>query len=482
MSNVGPTESIAKSDLISECGTYFGGPAPFGSGLPPSVYNAVSESGTAVFFTALGRDYPGCAELGSGVVMPAVNELYARLDASRSDAHTVAISEPSEADCKKCELSERADAIFEGASFDGSRAFFATTQHLLPGSGSGMELYMYDFNGPAGGRVTLVSGGDPVGARVQHVVRVSDDGSHVYFLAQGKLTTVPNAFGKHAESGAENLYVYEHDGAFPQGHIAFIGQGAVSVAQTTSDGRFLIFTSAADLTPDEEERVEAGQVFEYDTQSGVLIRVSRGQNGYNEDGNSEVYPAMIPDRTSRLDLPIEKSTRLAMSADGAYVFFTSEDALTPQALSGVMNVYEYHAGRLGLVSDGHDLVSVFGHPAVELLGTDESGRDVFFETADQLVPQDTDTQLDVYDARIEGGFPAAATTPGCSGDSCQGPLASGLPLTASPTSSSGGESAVPPVSGRALKGKRTSKRLTKHVKKHQKAHTHRAKKAAGGWR
>jgi hypothetical protein len=33
----------------------------------------------------------------------------------------------------------------------------------------------------------------------------------------------------------------------------------------------------------------------------------------------------------------------------------------------------------------------------------ENGEDVFFLTADQLAPQDTDTQVDYYDAREDGG-------------------------------------------------------------------------------
>ena len=57
---------------------------------------------------------------------------------------------------------------------------------------------------------------------------------------------------------------------------------------------------------------------------------------------------------------------------------------------------------------------------VQLIGTDASGRDVFFTTADQLVGQDTDTDIDIYDARVDGGFPAPALSPSCSGDACQG--------------------------------------------------------------
>ena len=54
-----------------------------------------------------------------------------------------------------------------------------------------------------------------------------------------------------------------------------------------------------------------------------------------------------------------------MSDDGAFVFFQSGVALTPQATNG--GVYEYHEGRVSLIAaEG------------ELVGTSASGGDVFF--------------------------------------------------------------------------------------------------------
>ncbi len=220
--------------------------------------------------------------------------------------------------------------------------------------------------------------------------------------------------------------------------------GAIGDAQVTPDGRFLVFNSTADLTPDEGARTEAGQVFEYDVQTGSLVRVSRGQNGHNEDGNSSVYPATILEQDYTIARPTNQFTGLSVSADGAYIYFTSKDGLTSEAESGVVNVYEYHNGYVALISDGHDNVSVLGGPAVELLGTDESGMDVFFRTADQLVPQDTDTQLDVYDARINGGSSQESIGSICSSNSpCSASIGGSLPGSAPATSRSEGENLIP---------------------------------------
>jgi hypothetical protein len=479
--NVGVPRSVGEGELISNCGTYLG----LSLGNSRDIYNAVSASGAKVFFTAAACGPPG----------PRVEELYARIEASR----TVAISEPTSEDCGECVTSGGADAQFRGASLDGSEVFFTTEQHLLLGTtGVGPFLYEYNFAAPAGKKVTLVSGGDPGGARVLGVGRVSEDGSHVYFVAGGILTGA-NGEGKGPVAGEPNLYVWARE--CPNGEAtcpspivrtSFIATlsaaadgGDWSAAdgrpmQATPDGRFLVFQSAADLTPDEEGRVEAGQVFEYDAQTGVLVRVSHGQDGYNEDGNSSTYLATIPVQNYvREDTPINRSTELAMSADGSRVFFSSPVGLTPQALNGVQiaadrhgkpvyaqNVYEYHDGQVDLISSGHDIVSTTEESAVELIGTDESGLDVFFLTSDRLVPQDTDVQTDLYDARIDGGFASPAINVSCSGDPCQGP-ASVLP--AAPTTAPAvGE--APVSTAIAAPGK--AKVKPKH-KKHKKRHAKR---------
>ena len=62
-------------------------------------------------------------------------------------------------------------------------------------------------------------------------------------------------------------------------------------------GGFLVFQSTAHLTSDQEGfGSEAGQVFEYDAGAESLVRVSHGQNGFNDDGNSNEYSATIPCR------------------------------------------------------------------------------------------------------------------------------------------------------------------------------------------
>jgi hypothetical protein len=436
---VGVNGGRGSTDLISVCGTRLGSAAAEGP--------ALSVDGGTVYFTA-----EPCASgsgVNAGVPVP-VAALYARVDESR----TVLVSGRSPLDCTGgtgCLSSPAGAAEFQGASADGSRAFFTDPQQLTDNASEGSEnLYEYDFASPAGHSLVAVSAGDSSGGgpRVQGVLAVSRDGSHVYFVAKGVLSATANNQGRVAQSGGENLYVFERDGAHPEGRVAFVAtlsesdEGLWSVAENqvanvTPDGRFLVFTSRGDLTFDDTSATGVAQVFRYDAQTGALVRISVGERGFNDNGNLGTGNASIAFPYLGAERPDP-----TMSDDGAFVFFQSPVGLTPGALDDVLitseggglaqNVYEWHEGHVYLVSDGKDVsqyppqTGVEGVSAVGLVGSDASGANVFFRTADRLVSQDTDTQVDYYDARIcTTGEPCV--TPSQPGSPCQGEACHGTP-------------------------------------------------------
>jgi hypothetical protein len=458
-----------RGEQIGQCGDELGN----SNSNDGSVHNALSKDGSVVFFTVDPKG-GGCESASA----PPVEELFARIDNGLPDAHTVSISEPSNEDCAACdtETGVLADAHFQGASEDGSKVFFETSQPLLPGA-VGVNLYEYDFDAPAGERLVRVSAAAADPAIGSGSAVISADGSHAYFLAKRVLTTAPNGEGETAEEGANNLYVFERDAIYPGGHLAFVARLSEEDVtfswsrnegrpggDVTPDGRFLVFGSERDLTPDTTSH-GVSQVFEYDAQTGGLVRVSIGQDGYNHDGNvGPIYSCcgnlfnnldnatIVGPRYVRGNASAQAYwERASVSADGAYVFFQSIVGLTPQALDlkqiGVeaenessgfhapvyaKNIYEYHNGRVSLISDGQDVSRNDSFSDVELLGTDESGNDVLFSSGDSLVPQDTDDNVDIYDARVDGGFPSP-TTSSCAGEECQGPLGS-VPTLLSPGS------------------------------------------------
>ncbi len=128
-----------------------------------------------------------------------------------------------------------------------------------------------------------------------------------------------------------------------------------------------------------------------------------------------------------------------MSEDGQRVFFQTTARLVPQDTNSPtiaedstggfpgMDVYEWEAdgieeapgvfcrvavGCTHLISTGEDVGQA------TFLGASENGENVFFATAAQLVPQATPEFTNIYDARVDGGFPPPAGQPECL--SCQG--------------------------------------------------------------
>ncbi len=463
---------------IGHCGVALGGRIPGNS------HNAVSMDGSIVFFTVLSKNNE--YEQGCKASAPPVAELFARIDNGLADARTVAISEPTREDCALCdtEAGVLGNATFEGASESGGKAFFSTLQPLLGGAGG---LYEYDLGAPVGERVRLVGAGGSA-------IAVSEDGSRVYFRSSEVLSAAANYEGQHARLGADNVYVYNTE----TGQTTFITDGEVGGLSVTPDGRFAVFGSSSDLTPDDTST--AAQVFEYDAQTNTMVRVSIGQDGFNHNGNVAIkfsifgFPlndAGIVGPQYQLNVydAASYSSGLSVSADGSYVFFQSIVGLTPQALNeqvigerltegccgihGLVqtyanNIYEYHDGRVSLISDGRDIIHGEGatpQSLVVLRGTDLSGADVLFETSDQLVAQDTNENVDIYDARVDGGFPAPVVS-SCEGEACQGPL-SGAPTLLSPGSEfqAGGN---PPLSGEPAAS--SSKPKAKGAKKRAKRH------------
>src|ERR1700689_1314131 len=455
---VGVSGGRGSTALISRCGTRLGSTSPE-ENLVGSTYNAVSETGNRVFFTAVGSDDREC--LGGPPAAPPADELFAREETPPSEGPpaemtTVPIS------CSQT-LPRCADANFEGASLDGSKVFFTSTQKLVEGAAedaaigdsatvggcaqtapanSGCNLYEDELSGSGQAltqKLVLVSGGSPE-PRVQGVARISEDGSHVYFVAKGVLTEALN--GSRAVADADNLYVYERDAQFPDGRTSFVATLAEGDSNdwsraderpvvTSRDGRFLVFDSEADLT-NEGLAGNSQQVFQYDSVTGVLVRASIGQDGYNNDDRtpeegSEILNGFRSGRSyAHVDSP--PSANGVQAAEDGAVFFESAEALTPQALNDrvdslgqpIPNVYEYHEGNVYLISDGRDTSTVDAGPGTYLAGSDPSGEDVFFFTSDPLVPQDGDTQQDLYDARVGGGSPPPAAPAACTGEACLG--------------------------------------------------------------
>jgi hypothetical protein len=333
--------------------------------------------------------------------------------------------------------------LFQGASEDGSKVFLR---------GEHLNLVMDTIDREPGHEAITET--VPIsGASLGLYVRSSDDGSHVYFVSNGPvLAANKNENGEEAVEGELNLYVYDtltKGYAFiartvPGGelftniatgyHVEAQVNGCPSrelgetVEPGCEGGRFFVFTTEAHITPG--DTAGGRQVFEYDAKTGHLARVSTGEGGYANNGNDNALGASIAPFEPAADYgdpqpDLFGENARAVSDDGSTVVFSSPGALSPRAVNdlqpqqpGPVDVYESHDGQVSLVSTGHSLTSD-EQPAITPAG---SGRDIFFTSTEDILPQKSDGLKGLWDARIEGGFPAALVPEGgCNGDSCQGP-------------------------------------------------------------
>jgi hypothetical protein len=461
----GPFES--ESELAIHRPSAQEGPALGDRRVTPKIggtdYHAVSADGEIVFFTA---NPPG-------------NEaatIYARVEGGRPSAHTVVVSgqavgtgsAPTECDstCQSSaakKVGQPGAAIYQGASADGSKVFFTTSQKLVnEDANEATDLYEYEL---ATNRLVLVTPGKE--AQGAQVVRISSDGSHVYFVEIGALATKKpeqnentwrNANGeveheKASETG-ENLYGYDTDNEELR-FVAATGANRSGVkessdveryAQTTPDGRYLVFSSPGQFAGDTNSAaVEAAYRYDFDT--GELTWISQASPGLKTERESKQLTANpnegkgaviapVPGTEDGAEADIEDWNRAVTGCpkgvseteqvqcpegqyDGEYVIFTTAEKLQADDVNSAPDVYEWHDGTVAMISDGHDTQTESG-TLIGASGMSASGSDIDFFTHTALVGQDKDVLEDLYDARVNGGFPAPPVEPACSGEQCQG--------------------------------------------------------------
>jgi hypothetical protein len=406
------------------------------------VWHAVSSDGSHVYMTSPTGEFQTNRELyvrvnsdrpqspldGQGNCVVATDACTVRVSASqRKVADPNASSSP---------------AFFWGASADGSKAFFTSSAELTEDAKTGLadnapNLYEYDL---ATGKLTdlSVDSTDPEGAGVLGVMQLSEDGSYVYFVAEGVLAGP-------AVAGQANLYV-SHGGGPPKfvatlesgGEKRFGAEGrgdepswsfgpAGNQAAISRDGTRLAFVSQRSLTGYDNVEAVNGQatgecanheghrcdeVYVYDATKGGVLCAS-----CNPDGARPLGPSVLNTPNKFIELP---EYRLGnMSEDGSRLFFDTRDALVAHDSNGRSDVYEYGDG------DGHvyPISNVAGNNDSSFVDASANGNDVFIATADVLLPQDTGSLVDVYDARVGGGFPVSVSPSECvNGDSCRGPV------------------------------------------------------------
>jgi len=417
--------------------------------------------------------------------------------------------------------SQPPEPAFQDASSDGSRVFFTDTEPLTEDSGASYQSPdLYECEIPLAGKLeckltdlTPLGAGENAAHVQVAVIGASEDGSYVYFVADGVLA--PGAEPGSCESGFAtsgtcNLYV-NHDGktTFIAGLSSedvpdWANGGSelrVLSASVSPNGRWLAFLSDRNLTGYDTADARSGhadeEVYLYDAHAnggaGSLICASCDPSGARPVGREygsvgENIPLVgagkIWESTNWLagDLPGWTAYENGETArrqsrylsNSGRLFFNAFDALVPQDVNGTWDVYEYEppgvgscnaaqltysertGGCVGLISSGSSTEESAFLDASATGGRDaegdEGGGDVFFMTASQLAPADTDTSIDVYDAHectsAEPCPPAASTpSPECSNEaSCKAAVTPQPAIFGAPASANvAGSGNVPPA-------------------------------------
>ncbi len=316
---------------------------------------------------------------------------------------------------------------FQWASSDGARVFFTDAKDLVAGAhatATRPDLYEYDFGREEGERLQDITAGAEA-ADVQGVSGASEDGASVYFVAEAPLTGAQaNSQGAIAQAGQPNLYLRR------EGATTFIATltsrdsddwGSPPrwiTARVSPDGNFIAFDSLGQLTDSDNlgpcvftgDKLEVGacqEIFLYDAEQSQLSCASCAPGGEAPGGPASIGPPIKSNGTIN-EKPVTYLQRFL--SDSGQVFFNTVARLLPADTNGLSNVYEYEDGQLHLLSPGSTSANAY------FVEASASGEDVFLATSELLTDKNGD--VEIFDARVNGGFPEAAIPPACDEGDC----------------------------------------------------------------
>ena len=369
-----------------------------------ATFQGISANGHEIFFSTQERLVSQDVDLSADV--------YAR---DPTTGKTALVSAPS-ASCAGGPCGNGiAAATYRGASADGLTVFLETSESLAPADGDeASDVYMRNLAAEPPTTV-LVSQADPSctgscgeGAAAETFVGASSNGTKVFFettesLAPTDGDSTSDIYVRDLEAEPATTTLISAAGACPSGvepsacRPKFRGAAA--------DGSRAFFTSSEHYSGGVADTDKGTDVYVWE--GGVPSLVSTGPTG----GNAEAEPATFAGATP----------------DGAKAFFATGEALTGEDSDGVNDVYvrdlaaEPPTTTLVSRPDSECTTPGCGEGAGSFDATAENGDTVFFQTAESLLPEDTDTLVDIYVRHVSAettelvSAPAASCGGGCGG-------------------------------------------------------------------
>ena len=251
-----------------------------------------------------------------------------------------------------------ADATWVGATADGARVWFETSESLLPGD---LDVAVDVYERGSDGTLALMSPG--IGVESAHFAGAAEDGRSVFIETRESLLPLD------LDGGVQDIYARTAIG------VSLVTAGTAVVASfcdASADGGHVWYSTTEALVPADTDG--AVDVYEWLGDGTTPTLVS---------GGSAALPASFA----------------GASADGARVWFASQERIDPADLDGDLDVYERGpGGLLTALAPG-----AVGGGQIAFSGARRDGSAVWLTTAEALLPADADGgAADIYE-RIPSG-------------------------------------------------------------------------------
>jgi hypothetical protein len=342
-----------------------------------------------------------------------------------------------------------------GVSRDGTKVVFSTYESLVPqDTDTQSDVYQW-----SNGTTTLLSTG-PTGGNGSYgafTVGMSDDGSRVAFATSEKLVPddTDNSVDYYVRSGSTTELITTG----PTGGVASIDPAYFT--GFSGDATRAYFSTAESLVSGDTDT----SIDIYERSGGTTTLVSTGPSGGNGpyDAGGTVIPRasdkilfstreslVSADTDSQFDVyqrsggtttlvstgpsggngPYDARFGVTSSDDGNAVFFDTSEQLTSEDTDSQQDVYERSGGATTLISTGPS----GGNGAYDagVVSVSGDGSVVVFNTAEALVPEDTNGARDIYEVsggttRLLSGPPVQPVSP-CDDDTKDCPFFVGMSL------------------------------------------------------
>ncbi|HET9153595.1 MAG TPA: hypothetical protein VFN85_05725 [Solirubrobacterales bacterium] len=361
--------------LVSRAGATCAGGC--GNGPEGATFAGASANGKRVFFETAESLVPEDSDSTGDLYM---RNLEAGLPATT--LITTAGTCPEGASASECKPK------FRGASADGSRAFFTTSEKLSSEDqdGHASDVYLWEE-----GTISLVSTGPAIANEADKPATFAGsrgNGGLVFFQTGEGLTGADN------DGGATDVYVRDLEAAPPTTTLVSqadpgcveagscgAGPSSETFAGASANGGTVFIQTTERLSPEDG-----------DTSSDVYARDISG-------GTTTLVSAPGPSCEGEACGPPAPAVFAGASADGSIAFFTTEASLVAEDAESE-DVYRRDLGTstttLESVAGVCPLPGETGCDA-SFAGASEDGSHLFFTTVRRLTARDGDSEVDVYE-------------------------------------------------------------------------------------